>query len=210
MDQKTFDIIQRISNEHCHKTFGYLDEEDLKNEIWVICLEKLSDYTPDRGYLEHFLRVSVKNRLINRFKDITKSVRSPCPRCPYFLYKENPDCGLYGDNKLQCNKWKNYQLSVESRNSLLNASEPQIERETGNNILNRVLGSEIKEFIFDNISEEFDHDLNCFLSGRKISKQRIKKLKKEILRLITERELLNQKQTELTIKGNKYGRARKT
>ena len=65
MDSKTFDIIERISNEHCFKTFGYLKEEDLRNEIWIICLEKLSDFNYDRGELEHFLRVSVKNRLIN-------------------------------------------------------------------------------------------------------------------------------------------------
>lgn len=107
LDPKVFDIINRISHEHSHKTFGYLDENDLKNEIWIICLEKLKDFDPSRGYLEHFLRTSVKNRLVNRFKDITKSVRSPCPRCPFYRHKEEVDCVKFTDNKHQCNKWRN-------------------------------------------------------------------------------------------------------
>src|SRR5687767_13562075 len=102
MDPKIFEIIDRIAEEHSgpRKTFGYLNEDDLKNEIWAICLEKLKDFNEERGELEHFLRVLVKNRLVNRFKDITKSVRSPCPRCVYYDPDNSPsDCGKFGDDR---------------------------------------------------------------------------------------------------------------
>lgn len=187
MDQKTFDIIERISREHSHKTFGYLDEGDLRNEIWTICLEKLPDFDYERGELEHFLRVAVKNRLVNRFKDITKSVRSPCPRCPFYRPDETPDCGKCGDEKHLCSKWRKYQLSIESRNSLLNASEPQCERATSDNVLNRIAGSEIKEIIFKKIDPSYRHDLTQLISGGKISKQRLKRLKREITRIIDDK-----------------------
>ena len=126
MTDEAYRIIEKISREHCKKTFGYLDQDDLKNEIWIICLEKLKDHDPERAPLEHFLRVAVKTRLINRFKDITKSVRSPCPRCMYYNASgENFGCNKFGENKNECNKWRSYKLSIQSRNSLLNASESQ-------------------------------------------------------------------------------------
>lgn len=196
MDTKTFDIINRISEEHCHKVFGYLDENDLKNEIWAICLEKLADFNYERGELEHFLRVSVKNRLVNRFKDITKSVRPPCPRCPFFDKKKKlTDCtsclkyGEDGDNRNECNKWRNYNLSTESRNSLLNASEPKQERSVSQENLNSLIGGELKKLIKDNIDKPYLHDFQQLTSGGKISKQKLKKLKKEMNRILDSSEM---------------------
>jgi hypothetical protein len=185
MHKDTFEIINRIAEEHSKKIFGYLTQEDLKGEIWSICLERLKDYDQSRGELEHFLRVSVKNRLVNRFKDITKSVRSPCPRCPYFDKGNDPDCARFGHEKNLCSKWKNYQLSIASRNSLLNASEEQYERSVLNSTLNRMVGMELSTIVIDNIDISFKHDLVEFMSSGKISKQRIKKLKKEIVKILS-------------------------
>src|SRR4051794_10250497 len=102
MDQKIHDLIERIAKEHSRNKFGYLSEEDLKNEIWVICLERIEEFDYTRGELEHYLRRAVKTRLINRFKDITKSVRCPCFRCPEFLRDQTPDCNKFGENKYKC------------------------------------------------------------------------------------------------------------
>lgn len=206
MDERTFDIINRIANEHSGKIFGYLTKEDLKNEIWAICLDKIKDFDYERGELEHFLRVSVKNRLVNRFKDITKSVRSPCPRCPFYDPKDSPSgCAKFGDDKHLCTKWRNFQLSTDSRNSLLNAAEPQFERKSSDNILNKVLAKEIKEKLLEKIDSGFKRDLEQLISGSKISKQRMKKLKYEILKILEPvPKLLNLIDlTELTIKGQK-------
>jgi hypothetical protein len=198
-----YDLIKKIADEHCksNKKFGYLSKTDIKNEIWVICLEKLKDFDSERGQLEHFLRVTVKNRLINKFKDITKSVRSPCPRCPYFDPGESPsDCARFGDDRHLCSKWHNYELSVQSRNSLLNASEQQIERETKFSTLSKIYSDEIKRLILDNIDKNFAYDFNELISGGKISKQRLKKLKKEIFRILSENNYEETKFIQINVK----------
>jgi DNA-directed RNA polymerase specialized sigma24 family protein len=184
MDEYVFNIIDKISNEHCGKKFGYLDENDLKNEIWIICLEKLPDFNEDRGNLEHFLRVTVKNRLINRFKDITKTVKSPCHRCPYFDSGSKVDCARFGTEKDKCDKWRNYQLSLESRNSLLNATEEKIERVSSDNTINKMITDEMKIKLEKVIDRQYLHDFNLLVSGGKLSKQKLKKLKKEITKKI--------------------------
>lgn len=203
MDQKTFDIIDKIAREHSgrNKTFGYLDSDDLKNEIFLICLDKIGDYSEERGELEHWLRVIVKNRLVNRFKDITKSVRSPCPRCDFYDPGESPsDCLKYGDNRYLCNKWRNYQLSIESRNSLLNAAEPQTERQSEENVLDKMVGSELKDMVWSKIDKSYHRDLQELVSGGKISKQRMKRLKKEVVRILSE-ESEKKPLTQLTVRG---------
>lgn len=187
MNKKVFDIIEKISKEHCKKTFGYLGEDDLRNEIWQICLEKLEDFDKNNGELEHWLRVVVKNRLVNRFKDITKSVRSPCPRCPFFDLGGSPgDCSKYGEKKDDCKKWRNYQLSICSRNSLLNATESQDNRTTPGIGLDKIITEEVKRKIESKLSQEFTNDFNKLISGEKISKSKLKKLKIEISAILKE------------------------
>lgn len=199
LDQKTFDIIQRISEEHSNNLFGYLTKNDLKNEIWVICLDKLDSFTADKGDLEHFLRVTVKNRLINRFKDVTKSVRSPCQRCPYFDPSQVPDCTAFGDDREKCKKWNNYQLSVKSRNSLLNSSEGGMERQKTENIVNGVISRELYSLIYDKIHPDFKYDLSELVSGGKLTSQKTKKLKVEIMKILDQSVTLSIGGKEVTI-----------
>jgi len=201
LTDKHIEIISRIADEHCSNTFGYLTKDDLKNEIWVICLEVLPDFNQDQGKLEHFLRVSVKNRLVNRFKEITKSVRSPCSRCDY--HDPDPskktDCVAFKDagtqdepktGRLECKKWKNYELSVESRNNLLNSVEPVVERSFDGSPLGHLLKKETKEIILNEVSEESrDYILNL-MDGKRLSKKAIKALKQEVEDILIEKDLL--------------------
>ncbi len=208
ISKRVYGIIDKIANEHSgqRRTFGYLNSDDLKNEIWLICLSKLKDFDKRRGELEHFLRVLVKNRLVNRFKDITKSVRSPCPRCPFYDKGNSPsDCAKFGDDRYLCSKWRNYQLSVESRNSLINTTENQYEREMHENSLDRMIGKELKTAVLSKIDKFYHRDLEELMSGGKIPKQRVKRLKKEITRILEEIE--NDKAVQLTIKGESYAKS---
>ena len=180
MDQETFDVIEKISNEHCKKTFGYFDQNDLRNEIWVICLEKLNQFRPVRGKLEHFLRVAVKNRLINKFKDITKSVRSPCPRCPFYQPGSLGDCEKFGLDKIKCTKWKNYCASVESRNSLLVIKEPSYDRSFDDNGIDQTMTDEVRGLLLDQIDPSYKDDFVRMMSGIRISKQKARRIKTEV------------------------------
>lgn len=185
MDDKTFKLIEKIANEHSNKVFGYLDKEDLKNEIWVICLEKIDTYDISKGNLENYLRVLVKNRMINKFKDITKSVRPPCPRCPFYDPGNSPsDCKEYGNDRHKCSKWRNYILSVESRNSLLNAMEEQIDRENESCIINNAMGRELIELAESGLVPRLYKDLVNIMNGNKVSKQRKIRLYSELKKLL--------------------------
>ena len=190
-----------IATEHSYNVFGYLDSSDLKNEIWVICLEVLPNYNAETGPLEHFLRVSVKNRLVNRFKEITKSVRSPCTRCPFYNPVPNlkRDCKLFKNSgtqksplpgRMSCDKWKNYKLSIKSRNSLLNPIESMIEQATTISPLDELIGHELYDIIYKNLDCESQKDLNTILSNRKLNKIRLDKLRKNIKNILKSRNLL--------------------
>lgn len=179
------DLIEQISKEHSNNTFGYLTKDDLKNEIWVICLDAVKHYNKKRGPLENFLRVSVKKRLINKFKDVTKSVRSPCLRCEYYDKGNSPsDCSMFGDDRHLCKKWKNYQLSIESRNSLLNSVEHKNERVIEDNSLNIAMINELKEKIYANIDRSVLHDFNEFLGGKILPFQKMNRLKRTISEIL--------------------------
>lgn len=186
MDQKTFEIINKIASEHCHKTFGYLDEDDLKNEIWVICLEQIKEFTFDRGELEHFLRVTVKNRLINRFKELTKNVRSPCPRCEFFRPGQEPDCAKFGEQKDGCNKWVLYKISIDSRNSLLNASESTAERKIESGVLDKISNEEIRQKIRARLPKEYIHDFDRIIIGASVNRKRIKEVSGLVLTIASD------------------------
>lgn len=185
MDQKTFDLIEKIAKEHCNKTFGYLDKNDLKNEIWVICLEKLHEYDPSRGVLEHFLRRAVKTRLINRYKDVTKPVRSPCTRCKFFNPLEDNFCGKFGKEYNNCRKYNNHRLSVESRNSLINSVEEYSETMTPYTTLDLISNKEMQASILEHLDESLHSDFRQMVTGGKISKRAQDRLRRAIILILT-------------------------
>lgn len=193
------DLITRISKEHSYNTFGYLDSEDLEGEIWRICLEVLPDFNKDEGHLEHFLRVSVKNRLVNKFKEITKSVRSPCTRCPYYDKESGEsDCARYDNagtqkeptqERNQCDKWKNYQMSIVSRNSLLNPVEYKIEQEISDDAANKLIAKEFLDIIMSNVDEQDKKDIESLMSGSHVPKNKVQKLRQIVSQIVEEKGL---------------------
>lgn len=183
--KKILDVIEQISLEHSHNTFGYLTQDDLKNEIWVICLDALEHYNKDRGPVENFLRASVKKRLINKFKNITKSVKSPCLRCPFYDPGNSPsDCSKFGHDRHLCKKWKNYQMSVESRNSLLNAMEQKFDRLTCDNASNIAMLNEVKVLIYQHIDQSMLHDFNQLLNNGTLPSRKLNRLKDAIKEIV--------------------------
>lgn len=185
-DPKVIDIINKIATQHSRtkKKFGYLTQEDLFNEIWVICLEKLQDFDQERGDLERFLRVTVKNRLINRSKDITKLIKSPCPTCPFHKIGIPGDCKKFGENRHQCDKWAKYQLNKQSRDSLINAAEEKVQRETSDTILSELSNEEFIKGIQGKIAEKYLRDFEEFISGGELPSFKINRLRKHIKEIL--------------------------
>lgn len=197
LTKATEELIGQIAREHSKKTFGYLDRKDLESEVWRICLEILPDYDKDTGNkLEHFLRVGVRNRMVNRFKEITKSVRSPCSRCPYYSMSKDgkTDCNRFKNSgtqkepevgRMECDKWKSFQMSILSRNSLLNPVESKVEQEVQDNPANKLIAKEFVDVIIQNVDDQTKKDLMNIMSGSKISKSKLEKVR-EIVRNILE------------------------
>ena len=180
------DTIERIAREHSGRIYSFMTSEDLHNEIWAICLMAIPEFNKDIGVpLEHFLRATVRNRMTNRFKEVTKSVRPPCTRCPFYDPGNSPgDCGKYGnkdaiDNdfgRSGCSKWQNYKLSVGSRNALMNTSLPIRDVQTSDNPLNTLVSKEFIGLVYKHIPKSYVHDLDIFLGGVNLPKNRFTKL----------------------------------
>ena len=168
-----------------------MDQEDLKGEIWAICLEKLNTFEKDSSrpdlslekQLEHFLRSIVSNRLVNRFKKITKSVRSPCPKCPYYKGKER-GCEAHYGNSYCAEKLNQYNISVESRNSLLVAVDTEYERPSDTEITDWIAGRELYLSVKDDLPEQQQKDLEKLMEYEELSKDQMDTLKSEINKVL--------------------------
>lgn len=185
-DPKVIDIINKIARQHSRsqKKFGYLTKDDLFNEIWVICLEKIHEFDESKGDLERFLRVIVRNRLINRSKDITKLIKSPCPACPFYKPGVPGDCKKFGESKHQCDKWAKYELNKSSRDSLLNASEDKVQRHTNDNILENITGQELKQFLLERIEEKYKRDFEEYMNKGKLPNFKLVRLENHLKEII--------------------------
>jgi hypothetical protein len=187
---ETIDVINRIADANARNVFAFLDPDDIRSEVWVICLTALDEFDKNSGYkLEHFLRVTVKNRLVNKFKEMTKSVNSPCPKCPYYDPGNSVnDCGKYGENRHHCKKWSEYNNTVVSRNALLNPTVEGVERSYSSNPLKKMILDELLEVIRPRLREEFIHSFETLVSGGKVHKSRLKKLQSEISKCFSKEE----------------------
>jgi len=75
------EVINKIAHMHQNKKFGYFTEEDIFSQVWVICLEQLNTYDPNKGEgdnqlnsFERWFNKIVRNRLSNFYRDKYLSV----------------------------------------------------------------------------------------------------------------------------------------
>ncbi len=70
-------IIERIAQHRRRNVFAYYDSNDVKQEIWVLCLQALDKFDPTKvspgipikKQIEHFLNNHVSNRMKNLKRD---------------------------------------------------------------------------------------------------------------------------------------------
>lgn len=79
--QGLIDLIDKVANIHKNKSFGYLTQDDIYGQVWVICLTQLERYDPGKGAgnttinsIERWLNKVVRNRLANFHRDQYSSV----------------------------------------------------------------------------------------------------------------------------------------
>lgn len=71
-------IIAKVARNHAQKTFENHDQNDIQQEVWIICLKALDKFDLEKikttdgdmlKALEHFLNKAVQTRLYNLFRD---------------------------------------------------------------------------------------------------------------------------------------------
>lgn len=194
-DPRVIEIIERIVKQTKVVPYGYQTSDDIKQDIWIICLNALKEWQPDKitadtdslaQAIEKFLRVTVNNRLVNRFKEVTKTVRSPCPRCQYYKDDEPDFCLKYKFEKEKCSKFNKYLKSISRRNDLLNILEEPEERNNDLEWDNEMTARNIQQKIKESLPPELLEDFENMLNGVSISKNSIKLIREISFKVIEE------------------------
>lgn len=74
--ENIYSIIGKVAKNHKDKFFDIYESEDIEQEVWVIALNKLAEFRPDRrrvdnmaSALENWLNVIISRRLNNLHRD---------------------------------------------------------------------------------------------------------------------------------------------
>lgn len=84
-DLEIFEVIEKVAENHKNKSFDCHSPEDIKNQVWVIALEKRGDFIYSRAKnkdpklaFESWLNVVISNRLKNFHRDKKKKNPENC------------------------------------------------------------------------------------------------------------------------------------
>lgn len=109
-ESEVLEIIEKILHYFAKKfRFGYYDEEDIKQEGYIIAFDGLTRYDNARP-LENFLTVHIRNRFISFKRDRYRRKDPPCHKCPFFdpeLRKSRNKCAVFED-KQECDEFKHW------------------------------------------------------------------------------------------------------
>ena len=122
------ELIEKIASYKANQygKIGYLEPEDVKQEVRLKCYKELHKYDPSRtnAHLFTFLSVCADNRIRDLRRKLVFKDNKPCLRCPFWdpvaSKKGQHDCLMFED-KLSCDKFSSYQTYVKTK---LNSNRP--------------------------------------------------------------------------------------
>lgn len=165
---KVHAIIDKICTDNRNKTFAYFTVEDIRQEIWIICLKALDGYDPKKGKLEHYLRRSVKNRLYNLKRD------------KYFKVNPNRQSGKL-DTRINLVNAFPLDILNESKTFDIMCSNNDTQ-----NPLSKLLANEMEKYVYDRLAPNETQDLICVLNNNKIKRTKYEALFQSVKRIIEE------------------------
>lgn len=167
-------VCKRIAKKY---VFGSYTVEDIEQEAFIIACAALPAYNKDKGPLENFIQVHLKNRLFNFKRD-------------NFFRPPQTICSLCGSNDpYACDKCSERYRKAISRRSLLEAAEPKDEVSEYTHTIDNLEKMEYQELIDKintNLPIEMRVDYLRLLDGAHINKQRRLEIEQEILRIVNE------------------------
>ena len=180
-------IVEKISSTLCKKfRFGYLVEEDIKQECYILAIAALEKYN-GKHPLENYLRVCIKKRLCTFKRDNYQRLYEKKCSCKFCKDKSESH-----DYKMNCSRYKNWYENNQRKKNIIspiglqqvnNTNADKLVRE--DNVEKLVDDGEIFEIIDRKLPVQMRSDYLKMKSGSKISKSR----EDEILCKI--REILN-------------------
>lgn len=176
MNQETvLKVIQKVSKRVARKfTFGFHDQEDIEQDIYIIAIEALEYYDPSRP-LENYLTVYVSNKLKNEKRNKYHRIDYVCSSC-------NNEDGM-------CSVCQKYHRRNNAKKSLMepldiNQVRGIFEKSVSYYTENETEIKEILALIDANLESSYREDYLKMRSGVKISNFRRRTIIKRVNEII--------------------------
>lgn len=171
MNHEEQQIIGDVANTIAHNfTFGYYEVDDIKQEIWIMCLEALPKFDESRGAsLKTFLLVHCKNRLISLKRNKMSRITLPClDKCPLWN-DEAQKCSKY-NNRNNCKDYSRWKATLNDKHTIFALSElDDTEAYYDTDILEDLHQEELLSYIDENIPAKYRNNYLQFIEGGKLS-----------------------------------------
>jgi len=172
-------IIEKISKRFSKKfRFGYHDTEDIEQQAALYALEGIKAYLPEKGDLENFLCVHVRNRLMNFKRDNYFRLDAPCTGCPF---NKNDVCTAFED-KMDCELFAAWLRKREVRKNLMNPAESYYE--SGSHAPNEIDRRETLSKINSRLDPLLRADFLRILDGVAVPKHRKNKVRQAVQEIL--------------------------
>ncbi len=157
-------------------TFGYYDEDDIRQEGFIFAHEAIERFSPKNHNdcsLYTFLLVHIRNRLLNLQRNKMARPTPPCLFCPS---SKDGICSKY-DHIEDCVKWRNWETRNRTKKNLLESSDMHsMENSIGGDRLGDICASlskqEILTYICENIPLSMRADYKRLIEGAPLTKKK--------------------------------------
>jgi len=179
---EVYATVDKVCQALCHKfSFGNFDPDDIYQESFLICVEKLlPKYDGDRP-LENFLKVSLKNRLINFKREKTLYYKFTCSEC------NNSD-----DNCEYCAKYRLLYAAKKNLDSPVNIDEIKDEQLHYEHIEEECNMAEFYSLINRNLPLNMREDYLKMMSDVYVSKPRREEIIGRIKDILKQNDFLDE------------------
>lgn len=143
-----------------YNNIGYLDSEDIKQEVRIKCISVLPKYDPNNSSeMSAFLSVCAENKIRDLRRKIVYNHDSPCFKCPFWddiAYASGyHDCLVFKYNKFCCDKFKKHEMFVQAKLSNSYPVDIDEQRVLDDSSENQISMIDMIDFIEHNIDKEF-------------------------------------------------------
>jgi DNA-directed RNA polymerase specialized sigma24 family protein len=187
-EQVMADIEKAVNGLVSSFSFGYYDENDLRQEGFIYACEVLPKFDPQNSKkcsLSNFLRIAIRRRFLNLRRDKLHRNSPPCLSCKFH---SNDECSKF-DDQAECSKWTGWNERNQSKRSLVepgDASKLTQTAKSQSSPCNKLFREELLQYVSDNISLSFRADYCRFIEGAKLTKSKRDAVVAEIRSIIEE------------------------